>query len=188
MVGKTHVVFGLTNLAVADIATRLIQPHLVQGIPAGPLLCICAAIAGSLAPDLDSQEGSQFQYELGETGQAISKLFRLLGVKHRGLTHYGITTLIVMVVSALLAWWAGYLDVGLAFGLGYLSHVFADSMTVAGTPLLWPKKGRFHILPRALRFRTGGAVETLIFTVITMALVFLLPASILGAVSTTQAS
>jgi hypothetical protein len=32
MVGKTHVVFGLTTLAAANAATRFIQPHPIQEI------------------------------------------------------------------------------------------------------------------------------------------------------------
>lgn len=177
MVGKTHLVIGLATLAGTEAATGLVQPHPVKDIPVGPFLCIIAVIVGALAPDIDAEE-SQIKYEMGEAGLALSTWLQSFGVEHRGLTHYGLTGLIVTVSSGLLGWWLGYPDVGLAFGLGYLSHILADSLTLAGTPLLWPlqKEQNFHLLPAALRVRTGGPVEPLIFIAVTILLVFLLPA------------
>ena len=103
----------------------------------------------------------------------------LAGVKHRGILHSGLAGLIVLVLGALIGWRVGYLDVGLAFGLGYLSHVaLADAMTIHGVPLLWPIKAQFHLLPKGLRVRTGGPVEGLIFlcgTLLLIGLFFLYP-------------
>jgi len=177
MVGKTHLVIGLATLAGVEVATGLVQPHPVRDIPVGPFLCIVAAMMGALAPDIDAEE-SQIRSEMGEVGLALSTWLQSFGVEHRGLTHYGLTTLSVMASSGLLGWWLGYPDVGLAFGLGYLSHILADSLTLSGTPLLWPlqKAQNFHLLPPALRVRTGGPVEPLIFIVVTILLLFLLPA------------
>jgi inner membrane protein len=176
MVGKTHVVIGLTTLAGVDALTGLVQPHPVKDMPVGPFLCISAAILGSLLPDIDAED-SQIRYEMGEVGLAFSNWLQSFGVQHRGLTHYGLTTLAVITVSALLAWWLGYLDVGLAFGLGYLSHVLADGLTLAGVPLLWPwqKEKNVHLLPPVLRIRTGGPVEPLLFLVFAGVLISLLP-------------
>jgi membrane-bound metal-dependent hydrolase YbcI (DUF457 family) len=64
--------------------------------------------------------------------------------------------------------------VGLAFGLGYFSHVvIADPLTKHGVPLWWPRPGQFHLLPRALCVKTGGAVEALVFLLVALALVWL---------------
>lgn len=177
MVGKTHLVIGLATLAGAEAATGLVQPHPVKDIPVGPFLCIIAVIVGALVPDIDAEE-SQIKYEMGEAGLAFSYWLQSFGVEHRGLTHYGLTALVLTTISGLLGWWLGYPDVGLAFGLGYLSHILADSLTLAGTPLLWPlqKEQNFHLLPAAFRVRTGGPVEPLIFVAVTILLVFLLPA------------
>ena len=108
MVGKTHLVIGLTTLAGVEVATGLVQPHPVRDIPVGPFLCIVVAIIGALVPDIDADE-SQIGYEMGEVGLALSNWLQSFGVEHRGLTHYGLTTLAVMASSALLGWWLGTL-------------------------------------------------------------------------------
>ena len=177
MVAKTHVVLGLTTLAGTDALTGLVQPHPVNGIPLGPVLGMVAVMLGALAPDIDATK-SQIRYELGPAGLAVSTWLKLFGVQHRGLTHYGLTTIAVIAVSTLVGWWLDYPDIGLAFGLGYLSHVLADSLTIAGTPLLWPlqKRKNFHLLPRRLRLRTRGPVESVLFIGLAVVLVVLLPA------------
>lgn len=176
MLAKTHFVIGLTTLAGVEAATGFIQPHPVHDIPVGPFLAIVAATVGALAPDIDAEE-SQIRYELGEVGLALSGWLESFGVEHRGLTHYGLTAVIVTCITGGLGFWLGYPDVGLAFGLGYLSHILADSLTLSGTPLLWPfKKQNVHLLPGPLRLRTGGPVEPLLFIAVAAGLFFLLPA------------
>ena len=62
MLGRTHIVFGLTTLAIAQsqmlAVGGLIQPHPVAGFPTGPLLCLGAATVGALLPDLDAGEST----------------------------------------------------------------------------------------------------------------------------------
>ncbi len=100
----------------------------------------------------------------------------LFGVKHRGVLHSGAAILIVAIVTELVGSWAGYRDVGLAFALGYFSHIaIADAATISGVPLLWPHKFRFHLLPHFMRLRTGGAVEKLVIMMIMMVVVLLSP-------------
>jgi len=176
MVGKTHVVFGLTTLAAANAATRFIQPHPIQEIPTGLVLCICAVTLGALAPDLDAEEGSQLQYEMGEAGMAVTQWLQSFGVEHRGLYHYGFTAFIIVSVSTLAGLGVGDWDVGLALGLGYLSHLLADSMTIDGIPLWAPfSEKKFHILPTLLRVRSGGPVEPLVFIMAALPFLFLIP-------------
>jgi len=189
MLGRTHLLVGLATLGGAEHGTRwlqprlieagltggwlspelgsqlpasLIQPHLVQGLPTGLALCATAVMLGALAPDIDA-ERSEIKGTLGLLGSVSGLLLTLFGVCHRGLTHYGLTGLAVLLVGSLLGGRLGYADVGLAFGLGYLSHLLADALTLSGVPLLWPLPGNVHLLPRSLRLRTGGLAEQILF-------------------------
>jgi hypothetical protein len=66
--------------------------------------------------------------------------------------------------------------VGLAFGLGYISHILiADAMTKHGVPLWGPLPGNFHLLPGPFRIQTGGFVEQLVFVMVAMIFMGLLP-------------
>lgn len=174
MRGHTHALFGVTTLVAANALTDFVQPHPVEGLPTGPVLCAGAAILGALAPDLDAGQ-STIQGELGLAGSVIRGGLGLLGVKHRGMLHSGLAALLVLAAGWLLGGRWGYADVGLAFGLGYLSHVaLADAMTITGVPLCWPLSRRFHLLPRPLRVRTGGPAEWLVFLLAGAALAWLL--------------
>ena len=177
MLGHTHALIGLTALAAAQAMSGFIQPHPLGGLPAGPFLCAGAAILGALLPDIDGQD-STIRGELGLAGGCLAGLLRLLRVKHRGLTHFGLTGLLVCLAGAWLGQQSGYPDLGLALGLGYLSHLLADALTLSGAPLLWPLPGRIHLLPRPFRVRTGGPSERLIFLLVGAALLCLLPALI----------
>ncbi|GIK42106.1 MAG: hypothetical protein BroJett011_59390 [Chloroflexota bacterium] len=178
MRGHTHALVGVTTVVAINIATPFIQPHVIEGIPSGLVLCFSAAILGALAPDIDAED-STIENSLGTAGSVASVGLRLFGVQHRGLTHYGIVAVLVTVVAWLFAAKIGYGDVGLAFGLGYLSHVIiADAMTKHGVPLLWPLPGQFHLLPGPFRIKTGSLVETLIFIGVTVLLVNLLPVAV----------
>ncbi len=192
MRGPTHALCGLTTLAVANslaaansltIVNSLaeantmagfVQSHPVNGLPVGPVLCAAAAILGGLAPDIDAEQ-STIKSELGLAGRVASQGLKLFGIKHRGLTHTGLVALLLMVLSLLFGWRLGYADVGLAFGLGYLSHILADALTKHGVPLLWPLPGQFHLLPKLLWVRTGGPVESLVFLTMGLALLWFLP-------------
>jgi membrane-bound metal-dependent hydrolase YbcI (DUF457 family) len=171
--GHTHALFGLTTMVAVNALTDFVQPHVIEGVPAGLAMCAGVAILGALTPDLDAED-STIKREMGTVGAFTSLGLRAFGVAHRGLTHYGVTTLLVMVVSYLVGQWLGYSDVGLAFGLGYFSHVaVADAMTKHGVPLGWPRPGQFHLLPRVLRVKTGGPAEVLVALSLVLVVVWL---------------
>jgi membrane-bound metal-dependent hydrolase YbcI (DUF457 family) len=173
MRGHTHTLFGLTTVVAVNALTDFVQPHVIEGVPAGLVMCASAAILGALAPDIDAED-SAIKREMGAVGIFTSLSLQVFGVRHRGLTHYGVTTLLVMVMSYLVGQWLGYPDVGLAFGLGYFSHVvIADALTKHGVPLGWPRPGQFHLLPRALRVKTGGPAEVLVTLSLVLVMVWL---------------
>lgn len=178
MRGYSHALIGATTVVAVNSGVNFIQPHPLGNIPIGIIICLGAAILGALAPDIDTEEESSIKHELGTVGTAASFILRLFGVQHRGLTHFGIVALLVTLVGWAFGSKFGHADVGLAFGLGYLSHVaIADAMTLHGVPLLWPLPGQFHLLPKPLRVRTGGPAETLIFILVMIVFVTFLPAS-----------
>lgn len=158
MQGHTHALIGLTTLAAVERLTGFVQAHPVAGLG----WCAAAAVLGALAPDIDAED-SAIKRELGLAGRALSTGLHLAGVQHRGLTHRGVIALAVLAVGLVLGRLTGYPDAGLAFGLGYLSHLLADALTKTGVPLLWPLPGRVHLLPPGLRIRTGGLGELLVF-------------------------
>jgi membrane-bound metal-dependent hydrolase YbcI (DUF457 family) len=164
----------VTTLAAVNALTGFVQPHGVQGLSTGLVVCVSAAILGALAPDVDAED-STIQRDMGAAGPLARLGLRGLGIQHRGLTHYGVTSLLVMLGGYLVGGWLGYPDAGLAFGLGYFSHVaIADAMTRHGVPLWAPLSAtRFHLLPRAFRVKTGGPVEALVFLFVGLILAWL---------------
>ena len=94
--------------------------------------------------------------------------------RHRGLTHelrgVGLFTGLVMLAAAAVArlWRLPpslelqiTLLVGAFWTLGYLTHLLLDAATIAGIPLLSPRR-TFHLLPRAWRVRTGSWADTVL--------------------------
>jgi inner membrane protein len=172
MQGYTHALAGVTAAAALNAQIGFVQPHVIKGVPAGLALCAGFAILGALLPDVDAED-STIKREFGAAGTLASVSLRLFGVGHRGVTHYGLTTLGVMIVSYLVSARMGYPDAGLALGVGYLSHVVADALTKHGVPLWWPISGNFHLLPGLLRIKTGGAGESIFFMLVSAALAWL---------------
>lgn len=175
MNGHTHALFGATTVTLANTIHPFLMPHLWRDIPTGVALGLSAGILGALLPDIDANESS-IKHELGLAGSAISGGLRLLSVKHRGLTHTGLVAAAITVLAMIVGQRFGFTDIGLAFGLGYISHLVADGMTLTGIPLLSPfYRKSIHLLPKPLRVRTGSAVEGLVFLLIALGFVWLLP-------------
>ncbi|TKI05602.1 metal-dependent hydrolase [Martelella alba] len=136
MTAEGHLIFAVAS---AILAKKMeFTPALAQGdwwhIVAGALLTC-------LLPDIDHPQSF-----LGQRLRWLSTpIARLFG--HRGFTH------------SLLAIVAGVALFGLKFEpnrlipldalhgmiIGYLSHIFADMLTPAGVPLLWPCRWRFRL-------------------------------------------
>jgi len=99
-----------------------------------------ASILGSTAPDWT---------------EWILKFFGVT-VQHRGATHYIIVPLFIILCSFLF----DYKSVLYWFGIGYLSHWFADSLTISGVPLSPWDNNRIHFFGGKLR--TGELMEYII--------------------------
>ncbi len=98
------------------------------------------AVIGSTAPDWS---------------EWILKFFGIT-VKHRGATHYVIIPIAIIAFSMLFDWrhmifW---------FGIGYLTHWLADSLTISGVPISPYDNSRVHFFGGKLR--TGEPMEYII--------------------------
>lgn len=151
MLGRTHKIAGACTVLIAST-------WILKDVAAGPAtyLAIGSAVAGgaigSLIPDIDhpnSTVGQKFRF----LSRTVNNLFG-----HRGITHAPIT---LLIMSYLLFFASTYIPLeykgyGLAFILGiimgYASHLFLDSLTVSGIPLLYPFSKKMY---RIARLRTG---------------------------------
>lgn len=141
MLGKTHVAIGTFTSFI------LLQPNAPQEyLPIGAF-----ALIGSLMPDVDV-EGSKINNNLSSWvlfGAIFIYLGKILQVvlllalmlfsknkfKHRTFTHSLLGFVIFSLTIGLL-----YFPGLLAFTIGYLMHLFADSLTISGIPILYPYK------------------------------------------------
>jgi membrane-bound metal-dependent hydrolase YbcI (DUF457 family) len=98
-------------------------------------------------------------------GEVVSRIVEGLAwliqqvTTHRGLTHSLIVAIYVVIASLSLSvfvtptrtpWW------GVAWSVGWLTHLGADALTFSGLKLLQPwSERRYWLAPRGLRFRVG---------------------------------
>ena len=161
--------FLLTLMDGHTVITSMLLPSLTQ-----KCMYYLLVLLGALLPDID-HPGSI----LGRRCSFISRtLHNWFG--HRSITHSilgilllaslctGIGSLLVALCNAqhiiFSASSIAILHLAL-FSLlfGYALHLFADSLTKEGIPLLWPHKKRYALIPfAALRFRVGTWAEHLI--------------------------
>jgi inner membrane protein len=141
---------------------------------------VLVGIVAALTPDLDGTDSTaRTAVGLGKEqikrewrrSKSISLIIRWVVaipfnlfakiVPHRGPTHWLVTAAVVVGGVAYLAQLLNLpAVVPVAFGAGYLSHLLADAVTVAGVPLLGPLSGRsVRFLPKPIALRTGGAAE-----------------------------
>ena len=96
------------------------------------------SVLGSTAPDW-----SEF----------ILKFFGIR-VQHRGATHYLYIPILIIIIGIVTTYPVMW------FGIGYLTHWIADSMTISGVPLSQYDKHRIHFFGG--KIRTGESLEYMI--------------------------
>lgn len=139
---------------------------LVVGMPIwvvveGSLPCyLSGLVMGAALPDLEEKKSF-----IGVRMRLISEPLSLL-VKHRSITHTLVAAIGVFFV--LLYFLRGQMCESLAYGvgLGVLFHSLGDMSTKeGGIPLLYPFLSvRLYVLPRLLRYKTGGVFERFILS------------------------
>jgi inner membrane protein len=176
MTGRSHALIGAM--------TGLTAVWFTDGVTRWPLVFLAVGVAtiAALLPDLDGTDSTartsiglgkeQIKREWRKRPSLSLIVRRLLSIPfnlfarfipHRGPTHWVLTAVILW---GLVAYAANLFNlppvIWLAFGAGYLSHLIADALTVAGVPLLGPLSGRsIRFIPRPIALRTGGLGESL---------------------------
>lgn len=184
---NTHVVGGLsagifTNSYLIEYATN-IGNHTSTILISSVL--IAGSVIGSITPDID-HKGSYISrhfkipsflfrivsFVFSFIYQINRKVFKFGDnhdknmITHRGITH---TPILVLGILSILLFLSMHVLSGensillsclsIGFGVGMLSHIFLDSLTKGGAPLLYPITTKsFSFLP----IKTGGIVETFI--------------------------
>jgi inner membrane protein len=180
MVGRSHLLIGLTAGVVFDSVVHLTGPALTLA-PSVPLeLVIKKAIFylmvafGALLPDIDNAN-SLIGRKLGWVSKGIQRIaghrtifHSLLGLLLGSLLAIGLEQLVVYLLAqrgfVLPAQFIGASHlVFVAVLFGCITHIAADSLTEGGVPLLWPNHKRFGFPPNPRwRFRTGDWPEYVI--------------------------
>lgn len=121
---------GYTHIAGSILLLTVLPPSLAV---------IGGLVLGSVLPDIEAE------------GSLITKILPRIPVEHRTITH---SILALAVVSAVASFFS--VQLGLGIFLGYLSHLFLDSMNPTGVPFFYPfKKNKY----RFMRIATGSFFE-----------------------------
>jgi len=151
VMGLTHVLFGLF-LFLLSWRLRLVSFDVAV---------LGALVVGNILPDLDHPKG--LIYSLFGVPVWLRRGVRRV-VGQRGILHSLLVAVIVLVLSYLI--FSVVLELGFVISLGlfvgYLSHLFLDSLTVRGVAWLLPfsrKRVQFVI-------GTGSMIERVFFYIL----------------------
>ena len=139
MIGRNHLKIGLS------VALPTLNP-----------VIIASSVVGSILPDIDTHNSLVSQLTLFGG-------FPFCNLKHRGPTHSLLASALVSLVSFVAF---KNIDISLGVGLGYLSHLFADMLTVQGIQLLYPCDFKLKF---GTNLKTGHKAEDIVANIILIA-------------------
>ncbi len=157
MVWQTHAVAGANTAWIA------------YALGAGIELVILMAVLGAfvaLFPDIDGDHAKI--HNIGVGGITPFAIFRG-GFKHRGFFH-SLLAVVILVLLLTLFVPEFTLLFALCLGAAYASHLILDGFTPSGIKLLFPKKTKYHFLPKPLQLRTGRTADFLLLFLGSLAL------------------
>lgn len=158
-----HVVGGLMFGVVAN---QYVIQHLpvihnptIPGLIVSTIF-ITGSVIGSLFPDIDHR-GSYLGKRLPILSWLASKTMGHRGGTHAPFIAFALTTLLIWMVATACSGTAELFLLTLLLGClnGAISHIFLDSLTVMGIPLLFPFSSKHY---RLARLRTGGWGENFV--------------------------
>ncbi len=180
MTGRTHFAIGLASgvgLAVVSGNT--------DDVGQLGLTIVLAGIA-SIIPDID-EDGSLINnfifpslkrtyrsFTLAALGIVMIALYLakglplwvlLLGIFSAGVAYAPHRSVAHSLFSCAYISWIAYLiepALTTAVFVGYLSHLFADTLTSAGVPYLWPYRRKFNLRLIGMKIKSGGKEDKLI--------------------------
>lgn len=159
MTGRTHDLAAFTALTATIAYTPLQEMTLATA-----LVAVGANFIGGLAPDLDQSTAGLWKKVRG--GSIIGKIIAPILGSHRLISHSIVGTILIgillnmflnaisniLIVDMRIVWWS--------FMIGFVSHIFMDSLTEEGVPLFFPFPFKTGIPPiKFIRLKTGGIVE-----------------------------
>jgi inner membrane protein len=180
MVGKSHLLVGLTAGVVFDSVAHISGPPLTGQTSVSLALVVNKALYyfmvgfGALLPDIDNAR-STLGRKLGWISKEIQRTFG-----HRTLFHSILGLIMGSALAIGLEQVAKYLLISrgvhiwqdstatthlvfIAILFGCIMHIAADALTEAGVPLFWPIRKSYGFPPyRRWRFRTGDWPEHVI--------------------------
>jgi inner membrane protein len=180
--GHSHVIVALAGGVVLDSFFHISGPALTASNDVGAttlnVLVVKALFyggiaIGGLAPDIDNAR-STLGKRLGIVSKEIMHYFghrtimhSLIGLALWTALGYGLQQLAVHLLAGSLGREESFVNgsqtLWLALVLGYILHLFADSLTEEGIPIFWPAKWHLGFPPlRALRFRAGSWAEPVV--------------------------
>jgi inner membrane protein len=163
MTGRTHDLAAITALGAAVMIWPL-HPLTLSSV----LIGILANQLGGIAPDIDEPTAPLWRNL--PIGGIFGKITGKLLGGHRFLTHSLLgAALFGTLVYELLKFLTPIISgvdqklVLYAFMIGFVSHLFMDTLTKEGVPWVLPIPVKFGIPPlRAWRITTGKAIEVMI--------------------------
>lgn len=175
MTWRTHVLAGISALWLLKLVPGALSPDNMA------VLAVCASL-GALLPDLDATESKLRSLSVAGI-QPVAPLSDLVhrAWGHRGFLHSaaGLCSVAALCAGLSAVGWLSLLAIS-ALVLGYASHLVMDGCTRSGIPLLYPSKRRVHLLPKALRLRTGSSAEEVVLALLLVPALLLLLGSIVA--------
>jgi membrane-bound metal-dependent hydrolase YbcI (DUF457 family) len=168
---------GITHAA---IGANVVWIPSMLGLTVAPWLVVVGAFV-ALLPDLDASEsriknltiggkigGAQIGIRpLAPIAMVLSSLFG-----HRAALHSLLMVAVISLGTRFIPIMTSSL--WLVIILGYVSHLVLDMLTKSGVEIFWPIKTHVGLLPRFLRVKTGGLLDTVLLLVSSAGVIFFL--------------